>query len=282
MTPLKKTLTAAGLGSAMFIGGVFGAATSDVTGAGAQDADTPEQTEQAEQAEQAESTENNRADRMARKSDRRAALAELLGLSVDELGEALRSGSTLADVAEAQGVDVQVLVDFMVEQANAKIDEALASGRITEDEAAARRAGIVEKAEAIIDGTAERGEKGRHKGRSGQRGQGQRGERGQTVADVLGVSVEELREAKAAGTTIAELAEANGVAVDAVVEALIADAAARIETAVENGRITEEQAADKLDAIEERIEAMVNGEGETERSRNGRRGGARNNQDAAA
>ncbi len=266
MTPIKKTLTAAGLGTAMFVGGVFGATTSDVTSAGAQDADTPDAPEVQEEQDSTE-----RSDRSASKAERRAAIAEVLGMTADELTEALSSGSTLAEIAEAQGVDVQNLVDFLVAQANEKIDEAVADGRLTDEEAAERRDGLAEKVEAVING--EGGSKG-HRGNRGHHGNhGNRGQQSETIADVLGISAEELQEAKAAGTTIAELAEANGVSVDAVVEALVADAAARIDVAVESGRITEEDAADKLAQMEEKIEAIVNGEADF--SRSGRRGGQR-------
>lgn len=274
MTPLKKTLTAAGLGTAMFVGGVFGATTSDVTGVGAQDAETP-----AEEATQDETNRGDRGNREARKSERREALAEILGMSADELSEALRSGSTIAEIAEAQGVDVQSVSDYLVDLANERIDQAVANGDLTEEEAAEKRSEAAEKVEATING--ERSDRG-HKGQRGHRG-GQKGERSETLADVLGITAEELREAKQAGTTIAELAEANGVSVDAVVEALVAEAAERVEGAVESGRLTDEEAADKLAEIEEKIEAIVNGEADFGRS--GKRGNRRGNvptQDAAA
>ncbi len=72
-------------------------------------------------------------------------LAELLGVDAAELAEQLRSGSTLAEVAEANGVDVSVVVDAMVAQANERIDAAVEDGRLTEDEAAERRAEVEEK-----------------------------------------------------------------------------------------------------------------------------------------
>lgn len=243
MTPLKKTLTAAGLGTAMFVGGVFGVAGSEVPGAGAQEAETPAD------GTAPESTEET-TDRAARKAERRAALAELLGMTTDELAEALSAGSTLAEVAEAQGVGVQELIDFLVERREERITAAEDAGRITEEEAEEKREGAAEKAEAAVNG--EFGEK-----------RGKRGHRGAklaTVADALGVTAEELREAVQAGSTIADVAEANGVSVDAVVDALVANAAERVDQAVENGRLTSEEGADKLAEYEEKIEAFVNGD----------------------
>ena len=57
------------------------------------------------------------------------------------------------------------------------------------------------------------------------------------------------------------MAEANGVDVQAVIDALVAEAEAHVDEAVANGRLTEDQAATIKADLPERIEAMVNGEG---------------------
>jgi polyhydroxyalkanoate synthesis regulator phasin len=72
-----------------------------------------------------------------------AALAELLGLEAAEIRTALQAGSTIAELAEANSVDVQTVIDGLVAAANLRIDEAVADGRITDDEAAAKRAELV-------------------------------------------------------------------------------------------------------------------------------------------
>lgn len=60
------------------------------------------------------------------------AAAETLGLSEDELRDALRDGDTLADVAEEQGVSVDDLVRAMVDAARADLDQAVEDGRMTD------------------------------------------------------------------------------------------------------------------------------------------------------
>ena len=50
-------------------------------------------------------------------------LAELLGVTQDELRTALKDGDSIADVATAQGVDVDVVIDSLVEDAQARITE---------------------------------------------------------------------------------------------------------------------------------------------------------------
>lgn len=83
-----------------------------------------------------------------------AGLAEALGLDPGELGEALRSGQTLAEVAEANGVERQVVVDALVAGMSERIDRGVASGRISADRATELKAGAPERAEQVVDGEA--------------------------------------------------------------------------------------------------------------------------------
>jgi len=61
----------------------------------------------------------------------------------------------------------------------------------------------------------------------------------ETSAGVIGVEVDELRQAVAAGETVGEVATANGVDPQAVVDALVAAGEAAIDDAVADGRIDE-------------------------------------------
>lgn len=93
------------------------------------------------------------------------------------------------------------------------------------------------------------------------------------VLDTLGVSAEDLRTALADGQTLAEVAEANGVDVDTLVDAMVAEVTERLDQAVENERLTEDEAAEKLADASERITGLVNGDIEFE-GRRGHRGPA--------
>ena len=69
--------------------------------------------------------------------------AETLGLSEDELRTALEAdGATLAQVAEDQGVEVDTLVDALVAAGEERIADAVADGRITQEEADERLADL--------------------------------------------------------------------------------------------------------------------------------------------
>ena len=80
-------------------------------------------------------------------------LADILGLTPEELREALADGTTLGEIAdETEGVSRQDLVDALVEAGNERIDAALEADRITEDEAAGLREQVAQHAEDVIDG----------------------------------------------------------------------------------------------------------------------------------
>lgn len=89
-------------------------------------------------------------------------VAEAIGIDSDALREALQSGQTIAEVAEANGVDPQVVVDAMVANISEKLDEAVESGRLTQEEADERKADAPERAEARVNG--ERPERGDRRG----------------------------------------------------------------------------------------------------------------------
>lgn len=63
------------------------------------------------------------------------ATAEVTGLTVQEIVAALEDGQTLAQIAESQGVDPQAIVDAFLADREATLAEAVAEGRLTEDQA---------------------------------------------------------------------------------------------------------------------------------------------------
>ncbi len=85
-----------------------------------------------------------------------------------------------------------------------------------------------------------------------------RGAHLEIVAQVLDMEVSDLADALRDGQTIAEIA---GDQTQSVIDALVDEAADRLADAVEDDRLTEEEADARLTEITERITAMVTGEG---------------------
>ena len=132
--------------------------------------------------------------------------AEAIGITEDELRAALEDGQSIAQVAEANGVDVQTVIDAMVAAATERLEAAIA-------ELPERMAEVVER-----EGLPDRG--------PGGPGRGHFGAGLDAAAEAIGIESEELRTALRDGSTIAEVAEANGVDVQTVIDALVADAEA--------------------------------------------------------
>ncbi len=86
-------------------------------------------------------------------------VAAIIGVTVDELGEALRSGSSLADVAAENGADAQEIIDLLVAEAQERLDTAVENGRLTEDEAAEKAAELETRITEMVNGELERGQR---------------------------------------------------------------------------------------------------------------------------
>jgi hypothetical protein len=63
-------------------------------------------------------------------------LAELLGIGADELRDELRTGATLAELADAKGVETSALVAALMTEAEERLNAAVEAERMTADEAA--------------------------------------------------------------------------------------------------------------------------------------------------
>ncbi|MFW2380262.1 MAG: hypothetical protein ACN4GZ_00790 [Acidimicrobiales bacterium] len=197
-------------------------------------------------------------------------VSELLGLTPEEIRAAFVEGTTLAELSEAQGVPVADLIDALVTEAETHVAERLEAGDITQDQADRFLADLEERVTARVN--AERPIRERRGPR------GHRGEGSEIVSELLGLTREEIRAEFQAGTTLAELAEAQGVASEDLVDALVTEAQARVAEKLEAGDISQERADLILDNIEERVEDRVNADRPLERSgrrgRFGQRGGA--------
>ncbi|NNE96622.1 MAG: hypothetical protein HKN24_11395 [Acidimicrobiales bacterium] len=114
---------------------------------------------------------------------------------------------------------------------------------------------IVLVQEAEDPGTPESDSDGEHEDRRGHRG----GCDLEEAAIAIGIDEADLRAAIASGDTIADVAAANGVDVDVVIDAMVDAKAERISEKVTDGRITEAEADEKLAELEARITDRVNG-----------------------
>ena len=171
--------------------------------------------------------------------------ADALGLTEAELRTRLEDGDTLAEIAEAEGVDQSVLVDKLVAAGKKAIDEAAADAKANLEE---RITDLVE------DGFPD------HGGFPGGGGPGRHGFGFfdlSEAADALGLTEAQLRTRLEAGDSLADIAEAEGVTVDAVVKALVDAATSKIDEVVAAGDLSAERAAELKDGLADRIRSVV-------------------------
>lgn len=87
---------------------------------------------------------------------------------------------------------------------------------------------------------------------------------GGAVAAYLGLTTEELRAERAAGTTLAELAVEQGRSVDGLVDVIVDQIAANLAA---NPNLTEAQRAERLAVLESRVTTMVTTDHEPQQDR---------------
>jgi polyhydroxyalkanoate synthesis regulator phasin len=90
-------------------------------------------------------------------------VADTIGIEVEALAAELRAGSSIADVADANGVEPQAVIDALVAAGKERIDQAVADGRVSEEQAEVFRNGLTERVEALVNGESPNGRGfGRH------------------------------------------------------------------------------------------------------------------------
>lgn len=176
-----------------------------------------------------------------------AALAAAQGTPAQE------SRAVLEDAAKELGVDSQKLADALEQALGNRVDEAVAAGRLTEEQGEALKARI-DSGEVPLFGL-----RGAGPGSHGPRHA--RGVALDAAASYLGLTQAELREELRSGTSLAQLARAEGRPVAGLVDALVAAAKTRLDEAVEAGRLAAGQRDDMLETLEARIAERVEASG---------------------
>ncbi|MDW3217032.1 MAG: hypothetical protein R8F63_00355 [Acidimicrobiales bacterium] len=110
------------------------------------------------------------------------------------------------------------------------------------------------------------------RGHRGHRGQGGLGDFAADLGEILGLDSAEIREALADGSSLADLADQQGVDSQDLVDAIVAATEERVNGALENERIDQEKADEILAGAEEKAESIVSGEFEGRRGPGGPRG----------
>ena len=183
-------------------------------------------------------------------------LAEILGLDTDTLRSEFEAGMSVADIAEAQGIETQTVVDGLVADLADHLAEHVADGSLTQDEADAKLADASTMIADRLDEVPPVG--GADGGDHGAEGRGPRGGVSDEVLALLGIDAETLRAEFGAGNSLADVATANGVEVQAVIDQMVTEGEAHIAEHVADGSLTQEEADARLADLEAQVTERVN------------------------
>ena len=162
------------------------------------------------------------------------------------------SKAVIDDAASQLGIEPSALSDALKQALKNRVDEALDDGRLTQEQADELKERIDADDYPLLFG---RG------GHGGPRGFGRHGhfEVLATAASFLGMTEAELRE-ELQDKTLADIAKEHGKTAAGLVQQLVATQTKRIDEAVADGKLSEEQAAELKADLGERMEALVEGE----------------------
>ena len=80
-----------------------------------------------------------------------------------------------------------------------------------------------------------------------------------TVAELTGLTVAQIKERLKAGDSLAEIVQSVGKTVDALKQAILADAQERLDAAVAAGTLTAAQATERLQQLQSNLDRIVSG-----------------------
>jgi DNA-directed RNA polymerase specialized sigma subunit len=187
-------------------------------------------------------------------------IAAVLNMDVDDLAAELKDGASIADIAgEAK---VEAVVDALVAEHENRITEAVADGRLTQEEAEEARTALADRVNAMVNGEHPTGFKSFGMDRFHRcDGYGFKNNFGlDQIAEELDLSVDELRERLAGGSTLAEIADDQSVSAETLVDTLLADLDEKLDALVADERLTQERADEVREGSAAMIESMINGE----------------------
>ncbi|MCK6075789.1 hypothetical protein [Paenibacillus silvae] len=189
----------------------------------------------------------------------------VLGLTKDELKEALQADQSLAEIAAAQKVETQTLIDTLVAAEKEELQKQLANSNITQTQYDERLTSITERISEMVKEkpSALRAKKPEHAepglGLPG-RGLGPEVDRNlDKLASLLGVTTNELTSSLKNGDTLAEIATTQKVNVQTLINQLVTDRASDLQQELKDGKITQAQYDERVADLTQRITDLVNG-----------------------
>lgn len=186
----------------------------------------------------------------------------LIGIDKAAFAEQVQAGKKLVDIAKDRGVTREQLLDALLSDVNAKLDDAKAKGEITQEQADEKKQAILREAEAFVDRTPTLFQKKDSvevakdkKGNAKEEGIG--GFDLQAAFELLGIDKAAFAEQVQAGKSFADIAQDHGVSREQLIATLMSDFASKIDSVLADGEITQAQADQKKQAVQKEVEDFV-------------------------
>lgn len=151
------------------------------------------------------------------------ALLSLLNVTADDLQAQLKAGKSLAEIAKAQGVSEEEVINLLAKQQEEKLAEAVKAGELTQEQADKMTAAAGERIKSFVEnGYQERGF-----------GPGSHLKDNEELLKLLNLDADQLEESLKEGKSLAEVAEAQGVAKEDLISLLVKQSEESIKNMVE-------------------------------------------------
>jgi uncharacterized protein (DUF433 family) len=176
--------------------------------------------------------------------------ATTIGVSPQDLAGQIRGGKTVAAVATEHNVDPAGVVNAVVAALTQQIDQAAAQGKIDGTRADQAKQKLPDFANRFVNET---------KSNQG-RGRAVLKDAANAAAKEIGVSVDDLKQARKDGKSIAQVAKDHNKSVDDVVNAIVKQATSHVDQAVKDGKLDSKKADQIKQKLPDRAKQLVNRE----------------------
>jgi uncharacterized protein YidB (DUF937 family) len=172
-------------------------------------------------------------------------MASILGIDVKTLQADLKSGKSLAEIAQTKGISEQTLISDLQAHLKTRLDQAVANGKMTAD----KENEILSKSASRFKNLVEH--KGLFKHKKADNGLLK------DVSSILGIDVKTLRNDLKSGESIAEVAQSKNISEQTLISDLQAKLKARLDQAVAKGKLTADKESQILSKSASKLQKFV-------------------------
>ena len=196
-------------------------------------------------------------------------IATALGMTEADLRTELQAGKSVADVATAKNVSLDTVINAIVAEQTAKLQQSVTDGKLTQAQADTMLSNLKLTLPSHLQTKMVAGmERGFDGGRGGMKG----GAQLTTIATALGMTEADLRTELQAGKSVADVATAKSVSLDKVISAIVDAETKTLAQAVTDGKLTQAQADQRIADLKANLPTQLSQKGWIGGGRGGGRG----------